>query len=82
MITKQARLKMRRELWIRKRKMKYTYFKKLILPFLQKICCILVRNYTSLKKPEHKYHYFQLALYLSYLTHSYSCNIVIHFIKK
>ena len=74
---------MRRELWIRNRKIKYIYFKKLTLPFLPKICYTLVHNYTSLKYPEHKiYYYFQLALCFSCLTHSSSCDIVIYYLER
>jgi len=83
MITKQARLKMRPELRIRNRKMKYSYFKKLTLPFLPKICYTLVHNYTSLKYPELKNHYyFQLALWFSCLTHSSSCDIFIYYLER
>jgi hypothetical protein len=83
MITKKARLKMRRELWIRNRKMKYTYFKKLILPFLPQIYYTLLRNYTSLKDPEHKNpYYFQLSLCFSHLTNSYRCDIAIYCLER
>jgi hypothetical protein len=55
----------------------------LAFSFLHKICYILVRNYTSLNDTEHKInYYFQLALCLSYLTHSYGCDIAIYCLEK
>jgi hypothetical protein len=70
-MTKQTWLKMLRDLWVENRKMNNTYFKTLILPFLPKIYYILVANYTFLKDPVYKIHYyFQLTLYLSYFARS------------
>jgi hypothetical protein len=50
--------------------------------FLPKICYILLRNYTSINDTDHKINYhFQLALCLSYLTHSHGCGIAIYCLK-